>query len=360
MVMLVKETQTDTTSARPVIVALASECRDRLDIMAAENEAAFVAAVHALHAELGTFVPAGTQQATAGSQPQQSARDEEKGTPCDSDGSQRLEAAEAELCAGQAVCSQSHATRFLFATLALALSDAGSADFCSTVCKQLRLALRRGVPPAIGEALAEVLLTVCSAASSDLSRSCRRILLQAATRKVGLGGFLSSALDRSQGNLQLTPVPYKPEPAAQCKPGLLFAARVDIAGLQSSGVTTHVAVQHSLGGCGRATIFLIVAPHAGGAWSCALYMKLEELPSGCQLPAVVCLAPEGEADTFLDVPISEWETLAARLQDGPADQRAWVVKLSVVDEQVSILMVEQSKRSKEHGAHVLLLHAQRT
>ena len=363
LVMLVKETQTDTTSARPVILALVNECRDRLDIMAAQNEAAFVAAVHALHADIGTFVPAGTQQATVGSQPQQCERDVENGAPCVSDSSQRQQAAEAELCAEQAVCSQRHATRFLFATLALALSDAGSTEFCSTVCKQLRLALRRGVSPAIGEALGEILFAVCSAASSDLSRACRRIFVQAATRRVGLCAVLRPALDRSEGGF--TPIPYSLEPTEQCEPGLLFAVRVDIADMQSTAEETNAAVEQPVGGCGQATIVMEETLHEDGiefytfTFSWGLSIRLEELPSGGQLPAVVCLVPEEEADAFLAAPVTEWEALSEGLQDGAVDQKAWVLETSVVDEDVAIFTDVQHAHFKAGSAYVLLLHAQR-
>ena len=355
LTMLAKEMQANTSvAAMPVIEALARECCACLDIMAAESETAFVAAVHALHAELGASVPAGAhaQQATAGSEPVDFERDADPGAPCSKKARTQAATAEAELpsfFAEQAVCSGSHATRFLFATLALAVSEhraASSTGVGSTVRQQLRLALSLGVSPAIGEALGEVLFTVCSAASSDLSRACRRIFVQAATRQVGLGDFLSSALDQSQGGL--TPIPFTP--------GLLFAARVDVAALAAkNGVQNHY-----IGGCGNATVGLVprdegeAMDHVPDEWW--LSVRVDQLPTGCKLPAVGCVVREEDAAAFLAAPVAEWETVSERLRDGKGHDAASWQELSELGEfpEGSVML------SMAPGTRVLLLHAQRT
>ena len=364
LTMLAKEMQANSSAATmPVILALVSECRGSLDTMAAENETAFVAAAHAMYAELGASVPADAQQATAGSEPVDSERDAESGAPCFKNAQlTRLQAAAAEAVlpsfyAKQAVCSESHATRFLFATLALALSehrDAGSTDVGSTVFQQLRLALSHGMPPTIGEALGEVLFTVCSAASSDLSRACRRIFVQAATRKMAPCAALSSALDHSQGDL--TPIPYKPEPAEQCEPGLLFAARVDIAGFAAENKRDFRI--RSVGGCGKATVGLVPRPEGEASdhvpAACGMGIKVDQLPAGCKLPAVACVVREQEAAAFLAAPVSEWKTISEGLLDGKGHKAASWEELSELEQ----YRPEAVMLSMAPGVRVLLLHAQ--
>ena len=327
--------------------------------MAAENETAFVAAAHAMHAELGASVPADAQQATAGSEPVDSEQDAESGGPCIKKA--QAAAAEPELpsfYARQAVCSESHATRFLFATLALALSErraAGSTGIGSTVFPQLRLALSHGMPPTIGEALGEVLFTVCSAASSDLSRACRRIFVQAATRKMAPCAVLSSALDQSQGDV--TPIPYRPEPAAQCDPGLVFAARVDVAGLAAEN--RRELRNRSVGGCGKAAVGLLVRPegeaidHVPAVWG--MGVRVDELPPGCKLPAVGCVVREEDAASFLAAPVSEWKTIAMGLRDGKGHPNASWQELP----ELKKYRPRCERLSMAAGMRVLLLHAPR-
>ena len=364
LTMLAKEIQANPgPAARPVILALVSECRDRLDVMAAQNEAAFVAAAHALHAEIGASVPAGAQQATAGSEPVDSERDAESGGPRRKKAKTQAAAAEDKLpslYAKQAVSSESPATRFLFATLALAVIDpraTGSTGVGSTVRQQLQLALSHGMPPAIGEALGEVLLAVCSTASSDLSRSCRRILLQAATRQVGLGGFLSSALDHSKGDL--TPVPYVPEPAAQCKPGLVFAARVDVAGLTAGRDADCLGAVCVVGGCGEAVVGIAkrdegeAKEHVPDArW---LSIKVDRLPAGCRLPAVGCVVREQDAAVFLAAPVSEWKSISETPRDGKGHVAASWQEVSELKKYPPYNVM----LSMAPGVRLLLLHAQR-
>ena len=226
------------------------------------------------------------------------------------------------------------------------------------MCRQLRLALSHGMPPAIGEALGEVLLTVCSAASSDLSRACRRIFVQAATRKVGASAVLMYVLDQSHGDL--TPIPYKPEPAAQCGPDLLFAARVDVAACAADNKKT--GRNRSVGGlpaCGRATVGLAARPegeamdHIPDAWW--LSVKVDELPVGCKLPAVACVVREEDTAAFLAAPVSEWQTNAEGLRDSKGHQMASCQELSELNEYPpqSVML------SMAPGVRVLLLHAQR-
>ena len=360
LTMLTKEMDANASAAAMLVCgALVRECRDRLDVMAAQNETAFLAVAHALHAELGASVAAGTQQATPGSEPADSEGKAEGGAPHRKKARTQAVAADDELpsfYAKQAVCSGSHATRFLFTTLALAESDpraASSTDIGSTVRQQLRLALSHGVPPAIGEALGEMLLTVCSAAPSDLSRDCRRILLQAATGTLGPCAVLSYALDRSKGGL--TRVPYMPEPAAEREPGLLFAARVDVTALAAERAEEDFA-NRSVDGCGKAFVGVAKRPageaigHVPDAFSVGV--QLAQLPLECKLPAVGCLVREEEVAAFLAAPIADWKTISEGLLDEKGHQKAaWyeVPELNKFSPSVSLSLAP--------GVRVLLLHA---
>ena len=393
LTMLTKEIDASASAAAvPVCEALLSECRDRLDVMAAKNETAFLRVVRALHAQTASLGVAHAPHAELGAseeeeeeelleeeddddddfkmedEEEEETEEEEEEDDDDVDDEEEDDDAEGEehhklasLYAKQAVFSRSHATRFLFATLALAMSqrDAGAIDVSSTVCQQLLLALSHGVPAAIGEALGEMLLTVCSAAASDLSRACRRILLKVATGALGPGAVVSYALDLSWGTL--TPVPYRPQPAAQCEPGLLFAAQVDVTTLAAlRGEESHVnlEVYGAYHGSGAAVVSVAKRPEGEARGHvpdvCGVGVQLQELPLECKLPAVGCLVRQEEAAAFLGAPVTDWKKISEGLRDDKGHRKAAWFEVSELNR-----FAPSVRFSLAPGARVLLLHAHR-
>lgn len=365
--MLIKEVPADPV-AMLVIPLLVSECRARLDTMAARSGAAFTGVVHALQSSVEVPVPASAQQDAAGPELMDS-----EGGPVESEGPsvsdscqsklQQASTADSQLpsCfAQQAVSSKMQATRFLFATLALAVieqqqHDSVSSVVCRTVRQQLVLALSHGMPPAMGAAIGEMLLSVCSAASSDLSRACRRMLIHAAVlSKQPCAGFCY-ALDQSQGGL--TPVPYKPA-AFWGDQGLLFAAPVDVTALAAERKMARHK-NRSIDGCGTAVVGVSQRPegeaigHVPDAWSVAI--MLQQLPPGCKLPAVGCLVRQELVAAFLGAPVADWKTISeGLLLDDKGHQKAACYEVSELD-----TFARSVTLSLAPGVRVLLLHAHR-